>query len=371
LFMVYSFPKRLHVASKDRLRKYLGASLGDFYRIASNRYLTYLLVALIAGVWTYFALTLSNLTKPWSGIYLEMFRWTHAIRYSEMFRWTYTIETALNFGLSYYVFSEWLSRATGGWGRFENRTVGKMWLIWSVAFLFAFIIQLTYIYSRVDIYYPRLINFFDIYPSQRPGANYVFLFLLPSWLITICVLTWTGLRRQLAIELERSQFNRMLKLREREWAAKYQTFKTNPVVSSSDPARKKSSTVAPLRIPDGSGSRWINPKHISHITVEDHYSRIAIKDDHGDKEMLIKRPLKTLMDQLPEDLFIRIHRSHAINLSYISRIKKEGRSYTLFLDNGAHALPVSRYRLPQILPHLQAYLSPKPGLGSRPSHATD
>ncbi len=362
--MPYSFLKRLHVILKDSLTGYLSTSLGDYYQIASNRYLAYLLVTLIAGAWTFFALTLFNLTKPWTGIHHEMFRWTLAIKHSEMFRWTYTIETALNFGLSYYVLNEWLSRATGRWGRFANRTVGKTWLIWSVAFLFAFMMQLTYIHSRVDIYYPKLINFFDIYPAHRPGANDVFLFLFPSWLITICVLTWTCLRRQRAIDLERSEFDHMLNLREQEWAARYQSLITNSMFASSDPMRERNFTGEPIQVPDGNGSRWIYPEQISHVSVEDHYSRIFIKDHHSDKEMLIKRPLKKLLDQLPQDLFLQIHRSHVINLFYISQIKKEGRSYTIFLDKGNHALPLSRYRIPQILPRLQAHLSLSPGLAA-------
>ncbi len=352
--------KSRRFSPEDHLAGFLCASLGEYFRIASNRYLTYLLATLIAGGWTYFGLTLPHLTEPWSGF--EIFRWTHTIIYSEMFRWTYTAETALNFGLSYYVFGEWLSRGTGAWGRFENRTVGKALLIWTVAFLFAFMLQLTFIYSRVDVYYPRLIHFLDVYPAVRPRTIYVFLFFCPCWIIIGCVLTWIGLRGQFAVDQERSKIDRLLDLREQKWATKYQALKTNAVISSTDPERKNGFEHPPLQVSDRNGSRWINPEQISHISVEDHYSRLFIKDHQGEKEMLIKRPLKTLLSQLPEGLFLQIHRSHVINLSYISKIKKSGRSYTLFLEKGAHALPVSRYRLPRILPYLQEYLSPASGL---------
>ena len=367
--MAYSFLKRRCISSRDHLVGYLNSYLGDYFRITSNRYLDYLLVTLIAGAWTFFGLTLPHFTKPWSVIHLEIFRWTHVITHSEMFRWSYTAESALNFGLSYYFFSEWVCRAIGKWGRFENRAVGKTCLIWSVAFLFAFILQLTFIYSRVDVYYPRLVNFLDIYPVVRPGVVYVFLFYFPAWLITVYLLTWMGLKRQLALESERAEFDHTLKLREQKWAAKYQALKTNAVFSSSEPAHRDSFTREPIRIPDSNGSRWINPEQISHIMVEDHYCRISFKDHNSDKEVWIKRPLKTLLAQLPEGLFLQIHRSHAINLSYISRIKRDGRSLKLFLNNGSHALPVSRYRLPQILPYLQVYLSPTSGMRSRSSES--
>ena len=61
-----------------------------------------------------------------------------------------------------------------------------------------------------------------------------------------------------------------------------------------------------------------------------------------------------MLKRLPADQFIQIHRSHVINLAHISHVKKKNRSCELILKHGDHKLPVSRYRLPKVMPYIEA-----------------
>ena len=58
--------------------------------------------------------------------------------------------------------------------------------------------------------------------------------------------------------------------------------------------------------------------------------------------------------------FVQIHRSHVVNLAHVSRIEQSARSYRVFMGERANALPMSRHRVPDVLPLLQEFLS-KPG----------
>jgi DNA-binding LytR/AlgR family response regulator len=97
----------------------------------------------------------------------------------------------------------------------------------------------------------------------------------------------------------------------------------------------------------------IDMAKISHVNVEDHYCRIFVKEQAGYREFYVKISLKEILDQLPRDRFLQIHRSHIVNLAYVSSLIKDSRSYQLALDQGAHTLPISRYRLPQVLSRLE------------------
>ena len=63
---------------------------------------------------------------------------------------------------------------------------------------------------------------------------------------------------------------------------------------------------------------------ITRITVEDHYSRILFASGNGDdlRNVLIRLPLKKLLQALPKDAFVQIHRSHAVNLRHVKCLEK-------------------------------------------------
>ena len=96
------------------------------------------------------------------------------------------------------------------------------------------------------------------------------------------------------------------------------------------------------------------------MTIEEHYSRIFIREGQEYREVQVRLSLKEALAQLPDGLFIQTHRSHLVNLGHVSRIQRPARSYELTIGEGRYRLPVSRHRIAQVLPSLQAFWQPSP-----------
>jgi DNA-binding LytR/AlgR family response regulator len=119
----------------------------------------------------------------------------------------------------------------------------------------------------------------------------------------------------------------------------------------------KLKTLSELLIPNKDSFERIQMDRISHINVEDHYCRIFVKHSESIKEFFIQISLKEILDQLPPESFLQIHRSHVVNLAFVSSLLKDSRSYQLALNQGAHTLPISRHRLPQVLSILNKFIN--------------
>lgn len=77
---------------------------------------------------------------------------------------------------------------------------------------------------------------------------------------------------------------------------------------------------------------------VHHFEAQDDY--VAIHTDQGKFLKLLR--MKALENGLPEDDFVRIHRSHIVNVKQIEKLELyEKDSYILYLKNGQQ-LPVSR-----------------------------
>ena len=104
----------------------------------------------------------------------------------------------------------------------------------------------------------------------------------------------------------------------------------------------------------------IQIRDISHITVEEHYCRLFVKQNSNVlQEFSVKSPLKGLLSQLPDDRFIHIHRSHVVNLEFIIGIEKNHRTYQVILSDRQNILPLSRHRIIEVFPKIETYLKIK------------
>ena len=65
------------------------------------------------------------------------------------------------------------------------------------------------------------------------------------------------------------------------------------------------------------------------IEAMDHYQKVHLKNGYH----VIKGSMKRLEDRLPSDRFLRIHRSHFVNLQHIQEVQK-GRDLRVSLKNG-------------------------------------
>ncbi len=100
----------------------------------------------------------------------------------------------------------------------------------------------------------------------------------------------------------------------------------------------------------------ISANEISHISVEDHYCYVHYSRDGTFGKFDVLGPLSSVEPILPST-FIKVHRSHVVNLDKISHVEKQDRNYALLLDNNQFRVPISRGRLQEVLPRLQRFLT--------------
>jgi len=88
----------------------------------------------------------------------------------------------------------------------------------------------------------------------------------------------------------------------------------------------------PFTIKDGHKSQLIDPEHILYIKSDNVYVEIYTLE----KKMVSRQTLSALLEQLPSDQFVRIHRSYAVNIKKIESISRNS------IQIGRSILPISR-----------------------------
>lgn len=107
---------------------------------------------------------------------------------------------------------------------------------------------------------------------------------------------------------------------------------------------KKIETLERVVIKDGGKINIIPVNDIRWIEAQDDY--VMIYSAQG--KFLKQKTMKYFEDHLDETQFVRIHRSHIINLSYLQHLEQqETDSYKIILKNGQE-LPVSRSGLARL-----------------------
>jgi two-component system LytT family response regulator len=83
---------------------------------------------------------------------------------------------------------------------------------------------------------------------------------------------------------------------------------------------------------------------IVHIEAEDDYVEIFTKE----KKYLKKETMNYLEKSLPSEMFVRIHRSSIVNVSYILKLERYGKeSYIVILKDGSK-VNVSKSRVKEL-----------------------
>lgn len=306
--------------------------VGLFYQNRFNRFLIYLLGTLLMGGWTFLALTL-----------YERYRW-YLIPVS--FKGVYSWHTMANFGLCLMLFDEIVGRLTGPWGRFENRTLGKEWLLWSGSFLVAFAIQRTLVFEGIMYYALDLYHYYETYPEMRPSATRHFVACVPFFTATLGILGAVAAVRQRSMEKEKGVVEALTEeLAEKEG----QMQQARSSVEAGKPA--------PIQLLAGSSHIFLDPGAITHVTVEDHYCRIFIAEEGRPASHFVKSSLAALMEGLPNGQFLQIHRSHLVNLDAVRKVERKSRSHEIHLTTG-DVLPLSRHRASEVMQRLESVVAP-------------
>jgi two-component system LytT family response regulator len=93
-----------------------------------------------------------------------------------------------------------------------------------------------------------------------------------------------------------------------------------------------------LLVRDGEGARFVRITDVDYIEADGNYAVIHV----GDVRHRLRATLRILAERLDPDLFVRIHKSHIVNIDRISVIHSWlGGDYVAILQNGRR-LRVSR-----------------------------
>lgn len=103
-----------------------------------------------------------------------------------------------------------------------------------------------------------------------------------------------------------------------------------------------------LALSTNKGVFFADPAEIIRCEGDDNYSHFYFANE---KPLVVSRTLKEYDEILQDHGFIRIHKSHLVNVKYISQIDRAG---SVWLRNGT-ILPVSRRRKNEVLQELSKY----------------
>ena len=92
-----------------------------------------------------------------------------------------------------------------------------------------------------------------------------------------------------------------------------------------------------FNIPYVGGMHLVQPENIIRIEASSNYSKIYFSNS---KPMTVAKVLHWFEDQLPQQMFARVHRSHLVNKMFMCHVNG-GKYKTLVLNNGEN-IAISR-----------------------------
>jgi hypothetical protein len=301
--------------------------LGSFYKDFSHRLVIYLLVsaAYVAGT---FISMMIYMGPPWV---FENLAYVAAK----------SLHTTMFFTFSLVAIDIIANRAGPGRFGYMQRNVGRQWLIMLLGFLLAYVLYRAYFVPLVGVYAPWVVSLYQDFPENRLKVVFELLFYLLGWFITAGLVIQFALRSQItATESDEIEITSSLGLGEDGQA---------PHPKAGPAYFIHQGTNQNLRIPYN---------EISHVSVEDHYCRLV--HISGDKlaSHILRMPLNQLESELPDEKFVRIHRSHIVNLVHVTGWRMVRQQRHLVMDHGEQ-LPISRSRMAELKPSLDRLKLPK------------
>jgi len=283
------------------LRALATTGVDSFYANPVSRYLSYFI---LGAVYIMCCLTA-----------LAFFKGTDILINHMAFATVYALHTALTYACCQLAVDLLTARFLPRWGDYSERTVPKQWGVLAVGFVFGFVVHRSVIICLIHIYAPEIAEYYSDSAHQRPHTAFVFIYILPFWM------AGTLFTFNIIKHLQKSEISR-------------------PDSKASD----QEATDGFLTVEVNKKTIAIPYKHISHVTVEDHYSTIHFTKNGDLKAVFTRISLKTLLQSLPKDLFFQIHRSHLVNVRHVFDYCGKRRRITM-AGGQQTSLPVSRHRL--------------------------
>lgn len=229
------------------------------------------------------------------------------------------------FGVSVVIVSEiriaWLKRKEM---RSFNLTIGTVWLLGLIIFLLGFFILGAIQRCLMAFQIPDLAYYFKPASGFMPFSLTFLLKMFPTWAVDVFLVNHVVLK------------------------------KVKPGPRTSRPL-----TFDTVALTSGKNSVNLNPDNISHISIDQHYASIYVKTGDGLEEIQIKSSMKTILEKLPEDLFCRVHRSHAVNLNHVEKITSRAGNAYIKVKDVEVKIPVSRRQLSEVKTRFQSFTEQK------------
>ena len=89
---------------------------------------------------------------------------------------------------------------------------------------------------------------------------------------------------------------------------------------------------------------FLNTDEIIYCTSDGSYTHIFLINN---RNITVAKRLKVVLDLLGEEIFVRIHHSHVVNLMHVTKFQREGDTQ-VHLSNG-ELLPVSKTKVTAFL----------------------
>ena len=129
----------------------------------------------------------------------------------------------------------------------------------------------------------------------------------------------------------------------------YDTWKRNRLhKEKTTPASK---THKKITLHFAEGFHIIDPSHVVRLEADNTYTTIYMDNN---KSIVSSKPIHEFDDLLEEDRFVRIHRSHIVNLDFVREFNKKY-DKVLILSTG-EKIPIARRKLNNFQSCLQYYI---------------
>lgn len=200
-------------------------------------------------------------------------------------------------------------------------TVGWLWLVSSLGFVFGLLLT-----AGIDSIGGTLRDT-AVKAASIHGSQSMLLRLLPVWALVTAFLVRSEL-----LDAYESRFGTLIT--------------QNPPSG----AGSRPSTVVSL----GAGESAIEVEACSIVLIsaEENYCQVFVLKGSSLSSSLVRSTLQSIEQTLPADQFMRVHRSHLVNIDQVESIRRQGRRFAVEMHHLADAVPVSRSRLDIVLRRL-------------------
>lgn len=106
-----------------------------------------------------------------------------------------------------------------------------------------------------------------------------------------------------------------------------------------------------IAVPTGNGSIFVDENQILCCLAEGSYTKMILLDSTS---LLIAKTLSKVMQALSQEQFVRIHKSHFINLVHMKSYNSDNGKNTVTMDGGM-ILPISRSRKENFLTFFRSF----------------